>query len=329
MRRREFITFIGGAAAWPAVVRAQQPERIRRIGILMGTANDQEGQSRVGSLEAGLQHLGWHNGRNLQIEYRWAAGNLERMQAFAKEIVDLSPDLIVASNTPVVAILKQQTQTIPIVFVMVSDPVGSGFVELMARPGHNITGFTNFEYSMTGKWLEMLKAMAPQVTRVGLLLNPETNPGNGSLYTLPVNTAASSFGVTPISLLIHNAGDIEQLIAEFANPSGGGLIVIPDAFTTSYGDKIIAAAARHSVPTVFSYGIWSHHGGLMSYGIDTADHYRRSAIYVDRILKGAKPADLPVQAPVKFEMIINLKTAKTLGLDAPLHLQQLADEVIE
>lgn len=329
MKRREFITLMGGAATWPLTARAQQPGKVWRVGILMGTADDQEGQSRVKSLETGLQSLGWSKGHNLQIEYRWATGDLDQMRTFAKELVALAPDVIVASNTPVVAILMQQTKTIPIVFVMVSDPVGSGFVESMARPGHNITGFTNFEYSMTGKWLEMLKELAPRTARVGLMFNPETNPGNGSFYTLPVKTAASAFAVTPILLPVHSAGEIEQAIAKFASQSDGGLIVIPDAFTTSNGAAIIAAATHYSVPSVFSFGTWPHRGGLMSYGIDTADLYRRSASYVDRILKGAKPADLPVQAPVKFEMVINLKTARALGLDVSSQLQQRADEVIE
>lgn len=330
MRRRELITLLGGAAAaWPLAARAQQLERVRRIGVLMVDAeSDPEGQSHAKALRDGLKQLGWTEGSNLKIDYRWA-GDAGLILTFAKELVELRPDVILARSTPATAVLKAETRTIPIVFTTVSDPIGSGFVANLAHPGGNITGFTNFESSISGKWLGLLKEIAPRITQVGAMYNPETAP-YAPYYVRLLEVAAKSFSVEPISVVVRNDADIERVIARLASESNGGLIVLPDAFTTSIHRKqIIEQAARHHVPAVYPYGFIAVEGGLMSYGIDVTNLYQRAASYIDRIFHGTKPSDLPVQQPTKFELIINLKTANALGLTVPPTLLTRADEVIE
>jgi putative tryptophan/tyrosine transport system substrate-binding protein len=329
MKRRDFITLLGGATvAWPLAARAQQPERMRRIGVLMGTpASDQESHVRLAAFLRQLGELGWRLGQNVRIEYRWYGTATEQTLAGAKELVEWQPDVIVGHSTPSVAALLQATRTIPIVFLLVADPVGSGFVESFARPGGNVTGFTTVEFSMGGKWVELLKEIAPRVTRVLLIFNPQTAAYTPFLRL--IEAAAPSLAVDPIAGPVHDAAEIKRTIDAFARESSGALIAFPDIFTASHRELIVALAAQYRLPAVYPYPYFPKSGGLLSYGVDAADQFRRAASYVDRILKGAKPADLPVQAPVKFEMVINLKTAKALGLDVPLQLQQLADEVIE
>jgi putative tryptophan/tyrosine transport system substrate-binding protein len=328
VQRREFITLLGGAAAaWPLAVRAQQPEGSRRIGVLMGIAEGPLGQVYVTALLDGLRELGWTDRRNVRIDIRWAAGSADRTQAFAKELSDGRPDVIVGQNTQVVAALLRETRTLPIVFVNVTDPVGSGFVTSFSRPGGNVTGFTGFEASMAGKWLELLKEIAPRVTRAALVFNPEAGPY--SAFLRPVETAAASLGVEVVVTPVHDTSEIERVLDWLAPEPNGGLIMLPDNFTTIHRELIISLSARHRIPAVYPFRYIPAEGGLMSYGVDVADLHRRAASYVDRILKGAQPADLPVQAPTKFVLGINLKTAKALGLDVPWFLQQRADEVIE
>jgi putative ABC transport system substrate-binding protein len=332
MRRRDFITLVGGAAAsWPLVARAQQHDEVRRIGVVVNVAaDDAEVQAGLATLRQTLQQLGWSEGRNLQIDFRGgAAGDPERMQAFAKELVALQPHVIVTRTTPVTAALLKQTRTIPIVFTVVSDPVGERFVESLARPGGNATGFTNVESSLTGKWLELLKEVAPRVKRVAFIFNPELAPGGGSYYTRLIEASAPPFAVTPIVAPVRGVADLERIISEFAREPNGGLVVLPDATTFVNRKVIVALADRYRVPAIYAFGIVVIEGGLMSYGIDVVDQFRQAAGYVDRILKGTKPAELPVQLPAKFVMSINLRTAKGLGLDVPLLLQQRADEVID
>ena len=330
MRRREFITLVGGAAAWPLAVRAQQADEVRRIGVLVNVAaDDPEAQASVAALKQALQQLGWSEGRNLQVDFRGAAGDPERMQALAKELIALKPYVILSRSTPVTAALLRQTRAIPIVFTVVSDPVGEGFVDGLARPGGNATGFTNVEFSLTGKWLELLKEVAPGIKRVAFIFDPKLAPGGGSYYTRLIQAAAPTFAVTPTVTPVHGAADIERAIGEFVREPNGGLVVLPDAATLVNRKLIIALADRHRIPAIYAFRSVVADGGLMSYGIDVVDQYRQAAVYVDRILKGAKPAELPVQLPAKFVMSINLKTAKRLGLDVPLLLQQRADEVIE
>ena len=331
MRRRQFITLLGGAAAaWPVATRAQPSERVRRIGVFTNlAADDAESQARIGAFLQGLQQSGWTIGSNLRIDYRWAAGDAERMQVVAKELVALQPHVILARSTPVTAALLRQTRTIPIVFTLVSDPVGERFVESLARPGGNVTGFTNVEFSLTGKWLELLKEVAPSTKRVAFIFNPKLAPGGGSYYMRLIEATASSFAVTPTATPVHDAAEIERTIGEFAREPNGGLVVLPDATTLVHRAVIIAMAARHRVPAIYAFRDIVVDGGLISYGVDVLDQFRRAAGYVDRILKGAKPAELPVQLPTKFVMTINLKTARALGLDVPLFLQQHADELIE
>jgi putative ABC transport system substrate-binding protein len=329
MRRREFITLLGGAAmAWPIAVRAQQPERMRRIGVLMGTpASDQESHVRLAAFLRQLGELGWRPGQNVRIEYRWYGTGPEQTLASAKELVEWQPDVIVGHSTPSVAALLHATRTVPIVFLLVADPVGSGFVESFARPGGNITGFTTLEFSIAGKWVELLKEIAPRVTRVLLIFNPQTAAYTPFLRS--VEAAVPSLAVEPVAGPVHDAAEIKRAIDAFARESSGALIAFPDIFTASHRELIVALAAQHLLPAVYPYAYFPKSGGLLSYGIDASDQFRRAASYVDRILKGADPADLPVQAPVKFEMVINLKTAKTLGLNIPDKLLALADEVIE
>ena len=292
-------------------------------------ADDPEAQTSVAAFKQALEQLGWSEGRNLQIDFRGAAGDPERMQAFAKELIALQPHVILARSTPVTAALLRQTRTIPIVFTVVSDPVGERFVESLARPGGNATGFTNVEFSLTGKWLELLKEVAPRVKRVAFIFDPKLAPGGGSYYTRLIEASAPTFAVTPTVAPVHSPADIERVIGEFVREPNGGLVVLPDATTLVNRGLIVALAARHRVPAIYAFRIIVAEGGLISYGIDVVDQFRQAAGYIDRILKGAKPAELPVQLPAKFVMSINLKTAKGLGLDVPLLLQQRADEVIE
>jgi len=331
MKRREVIKLIGGAAvSWPLAVRAQQHDEVRRIGVLVNVAaDDPEAQTSLTAFKQALQQLGWSEGRNLQIDFRGAAGDPERMQAFAKELVAFQPHVILTRSTPVTAALLKQTRTIPIVFTVVSDPVGEHFVESLARPGGNATGFTNVEFSLTGKWLELLKEVAPGIKRVAFIFNPKLAPGGGSYYTRLIEASAPTFAVTPTVAPVHDAAEIERAIGEFVREPNGGLVVLPDATTLVHRKLIIALAERHRVPAIYAFRIIVTDGGLISYGIDVVDQFRQAAGYVDRILKGAKPAELPVQLPTKFAMDINLKTAKKLGLNVPLLMQQRADEVIE
>jgi putative ABC transport system substrate-binding protein len=330
MQRREFITLLGGAAAWSIAANAQQADQVRRVGVLSNIAeSDVEAQSTVAALHEELRKLGWVNGRNLQVDHRWAAGNPERATAFAKELVALKPDAVVAHTTPSVVAMQKQTQTIPIVFVQISDPIGAGFITNLARPDGNITGFTNFESSMVGKWVELLKEMAPGVSRVAFLFNPKTAPYVTRYYQAPMETSARSLGLQAFSSPVQDAREIESTIVGFGREPGGGLIVMPDSFNIVHRNQIVALATQHRLPIISPYRFMTQDGGLMAYGVEPVDLFRRAATYVDRILKGTKPADLPVQAPTKFELVINMKTAKTLGLNVPLLLQQCADEVIE
>jgi ABC-type uncharacterized transport system substrate-binding protein len=327
--RREFIAAVGGAAvAWPLAAGAQQPERTRRISVLMAvTERDPESQFRVNAFEAGLRELGWVEGRNLWIEYRWAPDpDLLRRQA--AELIAAAPDLILATSTPVLATLLRESATLPMVFVQVTDPIGSGFVPNLARPGGNVTGFTSFEFSIGGKWLETLIEIAPTVTRVAVIFNPQTAP-YAPAFLRPIEAAASSFAVKPMAAAAADVAGVEAAIEAFARTASGGLIVLPDVSTANGRDLIIALAARFRLPAIYPYRFYAASGGLLSYGTEVGDVYRRAAAYVDRILKGAKPAELPVQAPTKFELVLNLKTAKMLGLDVTPTLLARADEVIE
>jgi putative ABC transport system substrate-binding protein len=329
MRRREFISLLGGAAAaWPLAARAQQPERMRRIGVLMAHAeSDPEGQAFVAAFRAGLQQLGWTEGRNIRIDTRWAA-EVELMQGFAKELIALQPDLILANNTPTTAAVLQQTSSIPIIFAVVADPVGSGFVASFPQPGGNVTGFNVSEPTLAGKFVELLKEIAPHVARVAMLFNPATTPYR-DIYLNPFKAAAASFAVEAIVAPVHDRSEFESVVAAQARRPNSGLIVMPDGFMNVHRAEVTSLAARYRLPAVYPYRFWAELGGLLSYGPDQIDNFRRAATYADRILKGAKPNELPVQAPVKFELVINLKTAKALSLDVPVQLQQRADEVIE
>ena len=329
MRRREFITLLGGTAAWPLAALAQQAERMRRIGVLMALAEtDGQSKARLTAFRQRLNELGWTDGRNVHIDYRWAPGNADQMRLLSKELVELQPDVILGHTTPVVAALLQETHTIPIVFVVVSDPVGSGFVANLPRPGGNVTGFINLEASLVTKWVQLLKEIAPQVTRVSLVFNPDTAP-HSRYYINPFEAACRSFGIAPITITVRSAAEIESAITGLRNEPAMGLIVMPDIFIAVHRQLIISLAARYALPAIYPFRYFASEGGLISYGIDNIDLFQRSASYVDRILKGEKPADLPVQVPTKYEMVINLKTAKALGLDVPLSLQARADEMIE
>jgi putative ABC transport system substrate-binding protein len=329
MNRREFISLLGGAAAaWPLAARAQQPERMRRIGVLhTPAADDPEGQARNAALLQGLTQLGWTDGRNVQIETRWAAGDADRIRRHVAELIALAPDVIVPSGSATVGPLLQATRTVPIVFVNVPDPVGAGFVDSLARPGGNVTGFINFEYGISAKWLELLKQTAPGVTRVAVIRDPAITAGIGQFGA--IQSVAPSFGVELNPVNVRDAGEIERTIAAFARGANGGLVVTGSALALVHRHLIIALATRHRLPAVYYSRLFVDDGGLMSYGPDVLDQFRRAAGYVDRILKGAKPSELPVQAPVKYELVINLKTAKALGLDVPPTLLARADEVIE
>jgi putative ABC transport system substrate-binding protein len=327
MRRREFITLLGGAAAWPLAARAQQT---RRMAIFMDLAEgDPEGQARVTALKRGLQDLGWVEGRNLRIEHRWAAGEAVRMKPLAEELVSLAPEVIVSSGAPTLAALQQATRTIPLVFGQVVDPVAAGFVDSLPRPGANITGFTNFEFSMGGKWLGTLKEIVPSIARVAVLRDPP-GPGVGGIGMLGAIQAVMPSFAMPLSIASGRDGaEFERVIEAFANEPNGGLIVLPAPNTIRHRQAIIGSVARHRVPTIYPYRFFVKDGGLISYGIVPSDMFRRAAAYVDAIFKGAKPSDLPVQQPTKFEMIINLGTARSLGIAVPPMLLARADEVIE
>jgi putative ABC transport system substrate-binding protein len=328
MLRREFITLASGAAAsWPLAARAQQPDRIRRIGAFAGIGDDAEGQARFAAFLQGLRQLGWTDGRNVRIDYRWGGGNADNIRKDAAELAALAPDVILAAGAAVVGPLLQATRTVPIVFVIVPDPVGAGFVDSLARPGGNATGLITFEYSISAKWLELLKQIAPDVTRAAVLRDPAISTGIGQFGA--IQAVAPSLGVEVSPVNVRDAGEIERAIAAFARPSNGGLIVTVSALAVVHRDLIITLAARHKLPAVFYERFFVAGGGLISYGPDYLDEFRRAAGYVDRILKGEKPADLPVQAPTKYKLVINLKTAKTLGLTMPPALLATADEVIE
>jgi putative ABC transport system substrate-binding protein len=329
MRRRAFIALLGGAAAWPRAARAQQGERVRRIGVLVGFAQDDPiGPARVAAFRHGLQELGWREGQNVRIDVRFAAADPDRMQAYASELVGLAPDAILAMTTPITAALLRQTRAIPIVFVVVSDPVGSGFIETLARPGRNATGFVNLESTLVEKWVELLKEIAPKVARAAMMFNPDTAPFAG-YYMRPFEAAARTLAMEPIGAPVRDEADIERATAALAHDQKGGLVIMTDIFTTTHRGPINRLTARYRVPAVNSTAPITREGGLLTYGVDSTDLFRRAAPYVDRILKGAKPGELPVQVPTKFEMVVNLKTAKTLGLTVPPTLLARADEVIE
>jgi putative tryptophan/tyrosine transport system substrate-binding protein len=329
MRRREFITLLSSAAlAVPDFASAQ--ERVSKIGILSGySESDPAGQASAVAFREGLNQLGWIEGRNIHVETRWAAADTALLQQFAKELVAMQPDLILSANTPTTAALLQHTRTIPIVFANVSDPVGDGFLASLARPGGNITGFSNMEASMAGKWVELLKEIAPNVTKVTAMFNPHSSPGRGAYFLGPMQTAAASFGVQVVAAPVGGKATIESVLAELARQPDGGLIVTSDIFLIKHRVEITSLAARHRIPAIYPFRMFAEVGGLVSYGSDLIDNYRRAATYADRILKGAKPNELPVQAPVKFELIVNLKTARALNISVPLPIQQRADEMIE
>jgi putative tryptophan/tyrosine transport system substrate-binding protein len=328
MRRREFITLLGGAAAWPIAARAQQAERVRRIGALMYlAADDADSPARVAAFTRGLQELGWIEGRNIRIDYRWGGGDLDRVRRYSAELVALTPDVILVSSGSALAALQNATRTVPIVFVNVSDPVGAGYVVSLARPGANTTGFTLFEYSISGKWLELLKQIAPGMTRAAVIRNPSITSGTGQFGA--IQAVAPSLGVELTPVDARDASGIEYSIAGFARGPNGGLIVTASPSGVLHGKLIIALAARHRLPAVYPIRLFVANGGLISYGPDEIVQHRRAAGYVDRILKGEKPADLPVQAPTKYETVLNLKTAKALGFDLPASVLARADEVIE
>jgi putative ABC transport system substrate-binding protein len=330
VRRREFITLLGGvAAAWPLAARAQQRERMRRIGVLVSAVEgDPRGLEYVTAFAQGLAELGWTVGRNVKIEYRWGAGDLDRFRRYAAELIALAPDVVLASSGSIVGAFQQASRTVPIVFVTTIDPVGGGWVDSLSRPGTNATGFAAFEFSLSGKWLELLKEIAPGVKRVAVIRDPSVPAGSGGLAA--IQTVAPSLGVELTPVGVRDAGEIEQAIAAFARGSNGGLILVgPTSSVQRHRDLIVALAARHRLPAVYANRLFVTGGGLISYAPDSVEQYRRAAGYVDRILKGETPADLPVQAPTKFELVINLKTAKALGLDVPQTLLARADEVIE
>jgi putative tryptophan/tyrosine transport system substrate-binding protein len=329
MKRREFITLLGGAAAaWPLAAGAQQPQRMRRIGVLLPIATDDpQSPVRIAAFLQNLQQLGWADGRNIRFEYRWGAGDAERIRRYAAELVALAPDVILATGSATLGPLLQATRTVPIVFVIVPDPVGAGFVDSLAHPGGNATGFLMFEYFISGKWLELLRHIAPDVTRVAVIRDPAITAGIGQFAA--IQSVAPSFGVELSPVNVREPGEIERAVAAFARASNGGLILTASALATVHRDLIVTLAARHKLPAVYPERMFVTAGGLISYGPDFLDQYRRAASYVDRILKGEKPADLPVQAPTKYELVINLKTAKALSLTIPASLLARADEVIE
>jgi putative ABC transport system substrate-binding protein len=331
MKRREFISLMGGAAAaWPLAARAQEPGRVRKIGMLFAFFDyDPESQARITAFQQELENLGWREGQNIQSEYRWASGDAERFRAFAAELVAARPDVLVAHATPSAEALARATSTIPIIFAAVSDPVASGLVASLSAPGRNATGFTNFGISMVAKWVEFLRELSPRLARVALLFNPATAPGRGSTYLQAVEAAARSFGIDSMHATVSNAAQIEDVIATLSRRPDSGLIVMPDIFLTNHRDVITALATRYALPAIYPFRYFADGGGLISYGVDLSDIFRRAAGYVDKVLRGAMPSSLPVQHPDKFELIINLKTARALGLDVPRILLARANRVIE
>jgi putative tryptophan/tyrosine transport system substrate-binding protein len=332
MRRRDFITLVSGAAVTrPLAAYAQQPERMRVIGVLMSVEeNDPEGKTELTRFTQGLAESGWTDGRNLRMEVRWGGGDVNRTRTFAKELVALQPDVILAQGTPGTAALQRETHTIPVVFVVVADPVGPGFVAGLSRPGGNITGFINSEAVMGAKMLELLREIAPRLERVAMIFNPDTAPGRGTYYLRDFEAAARSSNLKSIAAEARSDADIETVVASLRGEPRGGLVVTPDYFMLNHTEQIVSQAARNNVPTVYPWkSVVVKQDGLLSYGPDLVDIVRRSAPYVDKILRGAKPADLPVQVPVKFEMAVNIKTAKVLGLTVPPSILLRADEVVE
>jgi len=329
VKRRAFITLLGGAtAAWPLAARAQQGERVRRIGVLMNLAEDDpEARGRVVAFTQGLRELGWTIGRNVRIDVRWSPGDTERFRRNAAELVALAPDIILASGFPSVAALQSVTHSVPVVFVGVADPVGAGFIESLAQPGGNVTGFAVFEFSISGKWLELLKRIAPHVTRAGVVRDATLTAGTAAFAAIQAVAPSLGVDVTPIG--VRDAPEIERAITAFTRSSYGGLIVTASPLAAVHRNLIIALAARHKLPAVYYTRYWVNEGGLISYAADFLSQFRTAAGYVDRILKGEKPADLPVQAPTKYELVINLKTAKALGIEMPASVLARADEVIE
>jgi putative ABC transport system substrate-binding protein len=330
MRRREFITLLGGgAAAWPLVARAQQPSGVRRIGVLLGyDETDPEVPSRVKVLREGLAALGWVEGRNIHLDFRWAATDSDLMQRRAQELVASQPDVLLARTTPVALALKRETQTIPIVCVQVAEPIASGLVSSMARPGGNVTGFTNFEASMGGKWLELLKEFAPDVVRVAFMFNPRTAPYADG-FVRSAEAAATAHHVELLPSPVQDDAEIAGVLAALAGRPGGGIVGMSDSFIVVHREAILESAARHRLPAIYANSLFVPGGGLMAYAVDVIDIFRRSTSYIDRILKGTRAGDLPVQQPTKFELVLNLKTAKTLGLTIPPNLLATADEVVE
>jgi putative ABC transport system substrate-binding protein len=329
MKRREFMTLLGGAASWPLAVRAQQPSRMRRIGVFTSLATDDPlTKARLAALRQELERLGWSEGRNVHIDYRFGAGRSDRYPSLAKELVALQPDVILAHSTQIVTTMQRETRAIPIVFVEVSDPIGAGFIASLARPGGNLTGVLLYEAGIIGKWLAMLKEIAPRLIRVALMGNPKTTPFD--YFRRAAEAAAPSLAAELVPTPVGNvAADIERAIESFASAPNGGLVVLPDPTTGGHRDLIVALAARHRLPTVYPFRLFVAAGGLMAYGTDPYDVQRLAASYLDRILRGAIPAELPVQAPTKYETILNLKTAKALDLEVPPSLLVRADEVIE
>jgi putative ABC transport system substrate-binding protein len=330
MRRREFIAGLcGAAAAWPVMARAQQPGKVPRISVLMPYAeNDPENSPRVTAPRQGLLLLGWTEDHNVRLEYRWSASDADSIRTLARELVDLRPDVILTDTTPVTAAVLRETRTIPVVFVQVADPVGSGFVASYPRPSGNATGFNGLPLTMAGKWLELLMEIVPRTVWVMLLFNPPTAPYAQRMFE-PFKAAASAIGVGAVASPVHDPAEIETVIAAFAREPDSGLVVLSSSFMLGHRDLVIALAARHRLPAAYAFRYWAQSGGLISYGNVAADAYRQAATYIDRILRGAKPADLPVQAPTKFELVINLKTANALGINIPPTLLARADEVIE
>jgi putative ABC transport system substrate-binding protein len=330
MRRREFITGLGGAAAWPLAARVQLPDRMRRVVVLMtNSESDAEAQVNLASFTQELMRLGWIEGSNIRMEIRWADANVDRMQILAKELVELKPDVIFAHTTPVTAAFRRQTPTIPIIFVIVSDPEGAGFVESLSHPGANITGFVNIEASMGGKWLQLLMEIAPSVKTAAIMFNPDTAPGGGSYFLPSFEAAARSLNVAPTSKPVRSDAEIDRALASLQGENKDGLVAMTDSFNLVHRTQIVSLAARYNIPTVYAEADFVKAGGLISYGDDAKDIFRRAAPYVDRILRGAKPSDLPVQLPLKMEMAVNVKTAKALGLTVPQSILLRADEVIE
>jgi len=329
VRRREFIALLGGAAVWPLAGRAQ-PERMRRMAVLMSASDNDVGyRSLLTTFRGELGKLGWEEGRNLRIDYAWQAVDEESSRRLAKSLIEQQPDLMVAQSTFTTAALSHQTSTIPILFFSVGDPVGEGFVEGLSRPGRNITGFINMEASMSGKWLELLKELTPTIKRVAILFNPAIAPRGGSYYLDPFNAAAQSFGLETFAARVHDGSEIEPVIAAAARQPNTGLVAMSDTFLLVHRTQITALALRYRLPTAYPYREFAEVGGLLSYGNDLRDNYRRAAAYADRILRGEKPAELPVQVPAKFELVINLKTAKMLGLAIPPAVLARADEIIQ